>query len=116
MLLKYSYPFLIYFEFNIKYNVYYIDFINMKIKNFFHLFLLLIYIYIFWYNKIFFLFNSIMYRVKDDGFILNALYKYNIYIRIQEKKIVSVIVLLLVIWWQTIERKKKQYWTNDYKC
>lgn len=47
MLLKYSYLFLIYFEFNIKYNVYYIDFINMKIKNFFHLFLLLIYIYIF---------------------------------------------------------------------
>lgn len=38
-----------------------------------------------------------MYRVKDDDFILNALYKYNIYIRIQEKKIVSVIVLLLVI-------------------
>lgn len=30
-----------------------------------------------------------MYRVKDDGFILNALYKYNIYIyiRIQEKKL-----------------------------
>lgn len=105
MLLKYSYLFLIYFEFNIKYNVYYIDFINMKIKNFFHLFLLLIYIYIFWYNKIFFLFNSIMYRVKDDV------------IRIQEKKLwvlsFAISYLMVIL---TIGRKKKQYWMNDYKC
>lgn len=113
MLLKYSYLFLIYFEFNIKYNVYYIDFINMKIKNFFHLFLLLIYIYIFWYNKIFFLFNSIMYRVKDDGFILNALYKYNIYIRIQEKKIVSVIVCCWLFDGNFNNWKKKETILNE---
>lgn len=60
-----------------------------------------------------------MYRVKDDGFILNALYKYNIYIyiRIQEKKLwvlsFAIGYLMVIL---TIGRKKKQYWMNDYKC
>lgn len=47
MLLKYySYPFLIYFEFDVKYNVHYIDFINMKIKNFVLFIFTYIHIYI----------------------------------------------------------------------
>lgn len=41
-----------------------------------------------------------MYRVKDDGFILNALYKYNIYIyiyiRIQEKNCEYYRLLLVI--------------------
>lgn len=55
-----------------------------------------------------------MYRVKDDGFILNALYKYNIYIyKNSRKKIVSIIVCYWLFDGNFNNWKKKETILNE---
>lgn len=88
MLLKYySYPFLIYFEFDVKYNVHYIDFINMKIKNFV--------LFIFTYIHIYILYISI-YNIYLYLYIILYLYLHVfIYIQITKKTKYHAIMIRL---------------------
>lgn len=88
MLLKYySYPFLIYFEFDVKYNVHYIDFINMKIKNFV--------LFIFTYIHIYILYISI-YNIYLYLYIILYLYLHVfIYIQITKKTKCHAIMIRL---------------------